>query len=391
MTVAQNKSSCTFMQSSERTNWVLVFALLVAGLFAAAQFGKLTLTLTVLRDTYPQGGAFVPVLVSIVGIVGILFGAVAGSVVARFGVTRSLMTAMLAGGCLSLLEASLPGLWAFAGLRVLEGFSHLAIVVATPTLMASIASDRDRPLVMGIWAAFFGISMALLAAVLPFLLANGGLRSVFMAHGVGMILVGGLLYPLLPPSKPSAGAGVSYVAEHRAIYSTPNLLLPGAGFVFYTILYIALLAVLPIALALPIWAITALPLISIVGTLTGGVLAKSIAPDVLVTIGFGLTIVACGMVAAASAALWPLFVLFFVMAFIPAGSFAAIPHFNLTALDRARSTGGIAQLGNIGTTLGTPIFVLTFDLAGLQAVCVIIVTFCLFGIIATRALRGRIK
>ncbi len=379
------------MSAPQRTNWLLVFMLLLAGLFAAAQFGKLTLTLQVLRETYPSGGAFVPVLISIVGIVGIVLGAVAGSVVARVGVTRSIIGALLAGGALSLLQAMIPPMAAFAFLRVLEGIAHLAIVVATPTLMASISSDADRPFVMGIWAAFFGISMAILAAILPWVLGQGGLPLVLVGHGAGMLIMAALLYPLLPKRRISEPVKVSYWAEHRVIYTTPRLLIPGAGFVWYTILYIALLAVLPIALALPVWVITALPLISIAGTLWGGMLAKRVAPDILVAVGFALTALATGLVWVLSPALWPLFVLFFVMALIPAGSFASIPHFNATATDRARATGGIAQLGNVGTTLGTPIFVLALDGGGLALICAILTAFCLLGLGATRALAARIK
>ena len=377
--------------TSQKTNWVLVFALLVAGLFAAAQFGKLTLTLPVLRETYPEGGAFVPVLISIVGMVGILLGAVAGSVVARIGVARALTGALLAGGVLSLLEATLPHITLFAMLRTAEGLSHLAIVVATPTLMASIAADKDRPVVMAIWASFFGISMALTAVFLPSLLALGGLSVVFVAHGSGMLAIAVLLYPLLPKERISKPVPISYFAEHQTIYSTPRLLIAGGGFVWYTILYISLLAVLPVALNLPVWVITALPLVSIVGTLWGGFLGKRFPPDQLVIAGFVLTIGASGIVYLASPSIWPLFGLFFVMALIPAASFAAIPYFNAAPRDRARATGGIAQLGNVGTTAGTPIFVLVFDQAGLAGVCFVMALFCAIGIGCTVLLRARIK
>lgn len=374
-----------------KTKWLLVFTLLLAGLFAAGQFGKLTLTLQELRALYPMGGAFVPVLISIVGVVGIVLGAVAGAVVAKLGVARALTGALLSGGVLSLMEATLPAMPVFAGLRVLEGLSHLAIVVATPTLMASIATDKDRPVVMGIWAAFFGIAMAILALILPGLLVLGGLSAVFIFHGTGMLIIAGLLFPLLPKKRISTPVPVSYIQEHKIIYSTPRLIIPGAGFVWYTMIYIALLAVLPVALNLPVWAITALPLISIVGTIWGGFLAKHVAPDRLVTMGFASTAMSAVFVWVMAPAIWPLYLLFFVMALIPAASFASIPHFNTEVTDRARATGGIAQQGNIGTTLGTPIFVLAFDGGGLTAVCVIMIAFCGAGIGCTRLLRGKMK
>ncbi|MEP3345921.1 MAG: MFS transporter [Litoreibacter sp.] len=369
----------------------MIFALLVAGLFAAAQFGKLTLTLPILRDTYPEGGAFVPVLISIVGMMGIVLGAVAGAVVAKIGVTRALSGALLMGGIISLLEAALPNIYIFSVLRALEGVSHLAIVVAAPTLMASISSDADRPVVMGIWAAFFGISVAITAMLLPWLLSLGGLSAVFIGHGSGMLVVAAILYVMLPKSDTTEPAPISYLAEHRAIYSTPRLLIPGAGFVWYTITYVALLAVLPVALDLSVWAITALPLVSIVGTLIAGFVGKRIAPDRLVGLGFIASIFMSGVIFLASPAIWPLYGLFFVMSFIPAASFAGISHFNDSTIGRARATGGIAQLGNVGTTLGTPVFVLTFDYFGLNGALVIMVLFFGLGILLTTLLRAKIK
>ncbi len=375
----------------QTTNWLLVFMLLLAGLFAAAQFGKLTLTLTELRALYPNGGAFVPVLVSIVGIVGIFLAAVAGAVVTRVGIARALTGSLLAGGVLSLLEATLPSMPVFAALRVLEGLAHLSIVVATPTLLASISTDNDRPVVMGIWAAFFGISMAILAMILPGLLRLGGLSAVFNFHGIGMLVIAGLLHPLLPKTRISNPVPVSFLQEHKIIYSNPRLIISGAGFVWYTSIYIALLAVLPIALNLPVWAITALPLISIVGTIWGGFLAKRVAPDRLVIFGFAYTAMGAVFVWVMAPAIWPLYLLFFVMALIPAASFASIPHFNTEVTDRARATGGIAQLGNVGTTLGTPIFVLALDTGGLTAICAVMIVFCGAGILCTGVLRRKIK
>lgn len=395
------------METPDRTNWTLVFALLVAGLFAAAQFGKLTLTLPVLRQTYGGGGAFVPALISIVGVVGILLGAVSGAVVTRIGLTRALMGALVGGAALSMMQASLPGLWVFAGLRVLEGLSHLCIVVAAPTLMAQVASERDRSLVMGVWAAFFGIAMAALAVLLSVLLPLGGLSAVFVFHGAGMAVIAVLLWPLLPeariaepqpqprpqpePQPRPQPRPLSYFGAHHQIYTSPNLLIPGAGFVWYTVLYIALLAVVPVALDLPVWAITGLPLISIAGTLLGGVLGRGLLPGQLVSVGFLLTLLATALTSALGGEIWPLFVLFFVMALIPAGAFAAIPHFNETVADRARATGGIAQLGNVGTTFGTPIFVLAFEGAGMGAVWGLVAGFCVLGLVSTRLLLARVK
>jgi predicted MFS family arabinose efflux permease len=233
--------------------------------------------------------------------------------------------------------------------------------------------------------------MAIIAAGLPYLLPLGGLPIVFVFHGVGMAAIALLLIPLLPKDLSVEARRLSYWHEHRVIYSAARLLAPGAGFVWYTLIYIALLAVLPLALGLPVWVMTGLPLISIFGTLAGGVIAKRISPAGVVTIGFLGTVASSVILWLLPGALWPLFLLFAVMALIPAGSFALIPHINRSTEDRARATGGLAQLGNVGTTLGTPIFVLAHDAIGFGAVTALIAGFCITGLVVTQGLQARIK
>lgn len=381
------------MTTQSRTNWLLIFLLLLAGLFAAAQFGKLTLTLDPLEARY---GLWAAPMITVVGVVGILFGVVAGPLVATFGLARAMRLAMIVGGALSLAEASLPPAGAMIALRVLEGFSHLAMVVAAPTLMAAHASDHDRPVVMGIWAAFFGISLALTALILPGLLAIGGLSAVFLAHGLGLWTVAAVLWRVLPEEGAVASQPVSYISAHRSIYATPRLIIAGGGFVFYTILYIALLAVLPGLLNLPLWAVAFPPLISLAGTFMAGFLARRFDPVWIAVAGFAMTILSMGAIVMSQVPLTvpgvvALAALFVTMGLIPGACFAMIPHFNATAADRARATGGIAQLGNVGTTFGTPIFVMAGSGAGLAGVAAAVGVFSVAGVAVLLRLRARIK
>ena len=49
-------------------------------------------------------------------------------------------------------------------------------------------------------------------------------------------------------------------------------------------------------------------------------------------------------------------------------SFAAVPQLNTTAAAQARGNGALAQMGNIGNTLGTPVIaaiILSFGYAGM--------------------------
>jgi MFS family permease len=374
------------MPQIPKTNWKLIAAIFVAGLFAAAQFGKLTLTLEVLQLTYSQARAWVPTLISVVGIVGLIFGVVAGPVIARIGMVRTLRLSLIVGAAMSLIQALLPPIEIFALTRIVEGFSHLGLVIAAPTLLASASTDKDRPFAMGIWAAFFGASLAITAFFLPKILMSGGLPLLFGLHGVGMLLIAAILTKMLPANDPQPDLTPGFFKAYRTLYTQPNLLLPGMGFVWYTGIYIALIAVLPLTTPLSASQIATIPLISIAGTIGAGVVARVIAPHHLSIAGYIASALFMMAIWFGFNSLLVLYSLFFFMGAIPTGAFAAIAHYNTATLDRARATGGITHLGNIGTTLGTPLMVLSFQFAGLSGVTTMVIICCAAGVISIAAL-----
>jgi hypothetical protein len=123
--------------------------------------------------------------------------------------------------------------------------------------------------------SFFGVSYAILAVIGPALARWGGAGALFLAHGAFMLAIAALLWTLLPrvvlPAPPALTlAGV--VRQHGTIYRSPRIAAPAAGFFFYTILYVALLTLLPPMLGSHrALAATAMPLVSIAVSLTLGV------------------------------------------------------------------------------------------------------------------------
>jgi MFS family permease len=328
-------------------------------------------------------------LISIVGIIGLIFGVVAGPFIARTGMARILVLSLLVGAGMSGLQITLPRVEIFALSRIIEGFSHLGIVIAGPTLIATNSADKDRPLAMGVWASFFGASLAVTAFYLPSILNTGGLPMLFGLHAGGMLAIATVLMFLLPKIAPEPILTPRFITAYRTLYTSPNLLLPGAGFVWYTGIYIALIAVLPLALSLTPASLATIPLISIAGTLGAGVVAKRIPPDHLSIVGFIASAVLIIAIWLGFTALPVIYALFFLMGAIPTGAFAAIGHFNTTTTDRARATGGITHFGNIGTTLGTPIMVIAFQFAGMTGIMVMVVLCCLGGVVSLRVLSPR--
>lgn len=337
-----------------RTDWRLIGLLFVAGLFAAAQFAKIALTLEPLARIYPD--APVAFAVSAQSVMGILFGVTAGIVVARLGVRRVLLAALVAGAALSWLQALLPPFPLFMALRFAEGAAHLAIVVAAPTLMSAVAARRDVPVAMGLWGTFFGVGFAAAAAVIPLL---GPPVRVYLAHGAGLLVLAALLWPLLPRGVAKAPPGEPFLARHLAIYRDPRLFAGAAGFVWHAMSFLGLLTFLPAFLGT--WTGPALPLAALVGTLGAGLLARHLPPPRIVALGYAASIVVMLLVPVAPDALRPALALlaFLLIGLVPGASFATVPYLNPDPADRARGNGAIAQMGNVGTFLSVPIFAAT--------------------------------
>ena len=137
---------------------ILAFALWFAGLGAAGQFAKVGVIFDIVSQHYE--GASKPLLgllVSGVGFAGLIFGSTAGILIARSGIKRIMVVALLVAALFSFADALLPSLYPFLGLRVLEGFSHLAIVVCGPVIIAEALEGKERAFAMTLWDKRFGI------------------------------------------------------------------------------------------------------------------------------------------------------------------------------------------------------------------------------------------
>ncbi|WP_025312652.1 MFS transporter [Roseicyclus elongatus] len=330
------------------TSWPLIGALYLAGLIAAAQFAKVSVTLDALAAAYP--GAPVAFAVSGVAVMGVLFGVLAGGVVANLGPRRVILLALAISAVAGAGQAVLPPFPVLMALRVVEGAGHLALVVAIPTLMAGVANDRDRPMVMGLWATFFGVGFSLTAV-----LAGEAAGPVYGGHALLAGAVAVILWRMLPRGIGGARRAAPGLADHLVIYATPRLFAPALGHGIYAALFLALVTYLPVALGAA-WLAAALPLAGLAGSLTAGYLARAILPGHLVPAGFAVMATLFAATWLAGPGMAPaMSVLAMAVSGVVAGAgFAAVPWLNADAPERALANGALAQLGNVGTFSGTP-------------------------------------
>lgn len=375
-----------------------ILAIWCAGLGAAAQFGKISILYQDLAAEYAGAGALgLGLMVSVVGLVGLVFGTTAGLLVARVGARRAMLGALVLGAGVSLVQSVLPSYPVMMLTRVLEGVSHLAIVVVGPVAIAGAAGARWQGAAMTLWSSFFGLTYAVLALVAPWIVAWGGDAGLFQAHAGWMIIWALVLAAVMPRDLAAGPVGDEggILAQHLVIYASPRIAAPAMGFVCYTVTYVAVLTLLPAALT-PGWggfAAVAMPLVSIGVWLTLGVwLLSRMSAVALVQAGFATGILAAlllwlfwgqGVFEAASALL-----LAASVGIVQGASFAALAQLNPDPKDRAAGAGAIAQLGNLGTTSGTPLLALLMAHQGVNGLTLFLLGFFALGI-AVHAVQAR--
>ncbi len=375
------------------TRWGVILTIWAAGLGAAAQYGKISVTFERLPELYPAVGGAASFAVSLVGVLGILFGVVAGMFVAGFGFRRTFTWSMWLGAAMSALQAlHLPfGLFLFT--RVVEGISHLGVVVAGPTLIALLAAQQQRGLAMTLWSSFFGVAFALLAWIgVPFADAYGvlalyGAHAVFMAV-LAVALARALKTVRVPPRKPFPALN-ALPALHLKIYRSPWKMGASAGWIFYTCCFVSLLTLLPPYIA-PQWraqVMGAMPLASIASSLTLGVfLLRHLAAVRVVQLGFVLSTGLCvwlwmvpgdpvGCLALAAA-----------LGLVQGASFAVTPQLNPDPTAQAEANGALAQAGNMGNTVGTPMMAYVLAQGGFGAMITLTGVLLVGGALAHAAL-----
>ena len=382
--------------AEQKTDWRQVILIWVIGLLAAGQFGKVSLAFEAARTAYARPDSELALIVSAVGLAGVLLGAVAGMGIARLGPKRVLLAALTAAGVLSVVQATLPGFWLLIGLRALEGFAHLALVVASPVLIAAAAAPKDKSIVMALWASFFGVSFALTAQIIPVLDAFGGLPAIFVAHGLAMLTLVPLSWMWLSAARAAPRPWEGLVAAHLAIYRDPARTAPALAFFWHTLMFVALLTFLPEQLAGPVpqpVVAGALPLTALVGTFAAGALARYIHPLRLCLISFATTVLMMlilGLLSGLPQVIWA-GLLFVAIGVIPGAAFGAIPALNEAQDAQAEANGAMAQLGNIGTTSGTPIFAIALSWGALYGLTAVSVVLAVLGILTVSWIITRLR
>lgn len=366
------------MNPGRATPLLLIGLLWAAGLGAAGQFAKVSVIFDQLADLYPGVGASLGFLVSLISLMGIFGGLYAGVLIARTGFRRMLLLALVLGAAVSFWQSMLPGLgWLFLS-RVVEGLSHLAIVVCAPTLIGVLAAPGHRAAAMTLWSTFFGVAFAVVGYLGLPLVDAFGVEALFLAHGLYMLAVALVLWAVLPAEDGPVGAvpPLSWAdiwSQHKEIYRSPHQSAPALGWLFYTMTFVAVLTVLPMTIAPEAQrtVLSAMPLASLCMSLTVGLFLLQRVPAVrVVQLGFALALMVVFIGDVFAGSTWVPILLLATLGLVQGASFAAIPQLNGTTETQAHANGAMAQMGNLGNMIGTPLLLAMIGALGDRGITV---------------------
>ncbi|MEO0766575.1 MAG: MFS transporter, partial [Pseudomonadota bacterium] len=221
-----------------------------------------------------------------------------------------------------------------------------------------------------LWSTFFGVAFTLLVALGLPLVDGYGVSALFIAHGLWMAGFAIVLTLFLSPLQEGVEGTLSLrrlLADHMAIYRSPWIAAPGAGWLFYTFCFLAILTVLPpyITPEWRAWVMGAMPLVSIAVSMTLGVWALRIMSAVQLTqAGFLFSVAALTWLLMAPGLPAACLVLAAGLGLVQGATFASIPQLNTSASTQAQAYGAMAQTGNLGNTVGTPALLAILGVAG---------------------------
>jgi len=357
------------------TRWPLIIVLWFCGMGAAMQFAKVSLPIDELQTYYDATLSEMGFVLSWVGVCGMVFAACVSVFINRFGYRRLLFLAMFLATVLAWVQVILPPMLLLLATRLIEGVAHLIIVVTAPTLMAAACRADQRSMVMSLWGTFFGVTFSLLGALSPWLMPMG-VTSFFVFHALWMLVMLVLLVLMfrtdliaLPNPRPQISIK-NIIEQHVQIYGQLRTVLPSLCFITYTALYVALLTFFPkVGGAGPDWLRAALPLVSLAGAFGAGALVqKGLKPTQTTVVSFGSALVAFLVLAVAYQQglelSWFKVATFFTLGLMQGAIYGMIPYLATQPAQQAQSISAIAQLGNLGSTIGPPLFGITFGTWG---------------------------
>jgi MFS family permease len=374
------------------TSWPRVLLIYGIGVLAAGQLGIVPPLVPALQRDLALSLAMAGTIVSIVTLVGGLFGLPAGAAAERAGHGRAFALGVLvmaagAGLCAVAHDAVL-----LLAARTLAGVGYLLVVVAGPSLMAALSEPRHQPLALSLWGTFVPVGIALAGIIAATAAETTGWRAIFAIDAALLLIALVAAIPLFRSGPP----------VHAAAWRLPAGTLRAAAplafaFFCFALLFLALAGMLP-AYLVGQRGVSAPAAGSIVATATALGIAGSLAaawlmnrgaaPAHLIAAGLALSTVAAALAFVPAAGLIPAvagFALSFAVGgLVPAAAFAAVPRLAPNVRAIGPINGLLAQAGSLGSLAGPPILALWVQWMGWAWAPALLLAVALAGAISAR-------
>jgi predicted MFS family arabinose efflux permease len=374
-----------------KTNWFIIIILWLAGIVAAMQFAKFSFAFDFLKNQYDVSPFWIGLSLSVVGFIGLIFGITISIYISKIGQNKILLISLFFGFVISVVQALNPVFPLLFLSRILEGISHLGIVVTAPTIIILLSSEKHHSIVMGLWSSFFGIAFSVTAWAGKPIMELYSVSGLFLIHAILLFVIFLILFFSLKKLDipHNENNKISFLTAHKKIYSNWRTVSPGVLFFFHTFMYIALFTFLPRLsenentrnLLLVI-----LPLISIIGTIIAGIVSQYfLSPSKLSVLAYiSLIVLVCVIKISFNDNMMFIIASIILILFsgiIQGSVFSLIPNISLSTEEQTNANGAVAQLGNLGSTLGPPVFSY-FLVYGKNSIIIIVMLLGILGAIS---------
>ena len=343
------------------TSWGRIALLYAIGVLAAGQLGIVPPLVPTLQRDLGLSLAGAGMTVSIVTLVGALFGLPAGGWSERVGHARALRIGILVMAAAAALCAAADAANMLLAARGLAGAGYLLVVVACPSLMVSTAEPRHHAFALSLWGTFVPAGIALSGIAAAAFADRAGWRIIFAVDVALLVFALIVAIVAIPQTR------VPQHDERRVSVEALRAAAPlSVAFFCFALVFLALAGLLPAYLVesrgLPAAEAGRIVAIATACGIAGSLLAgwlmrRGASPGRLVAVG----LIASTVIAALSfsATPVPLAVAGFALSFalgglMPAAAFASVP---LVATDRRAIgpvNGLLAQTGSLGSLAGPP-------------------------------------
>jgi nitrate/nitrite transporter NarK len=252
---------------------------------------------------------------------------------------------------------------------------------------------------MGLWSSFFGISFFITPLIGRPVMERFSIPGLFLVHAIiSLILFIVLFFLIRKINVPhNEKEKIHFIAAHKHVYSDWKEVSPGILFFFHTLMFIALFTFLPGLSGdekTRHLLVLLLPLLSIAGTFAEGIisqyfmmpsrlnmLAYTALVILILLIGFSLNNLSLFIVFS--------LVLLFFSGIIQGSVFSLIPSLSTSTEDQTNENGAVAQLGNLGSIMGAPIFSY-FLVYGKNSIIIIVMILGILGALSAMIITRKI-